>query len=333
MSDAKQGRIRVNQETGKCEISEHGNAYVPAEELMHPPECVEQWRQVPAEDRAEYYEAISAGLDTVELPSHDVCDVLEQVAVGSVPLCSSGEVLESKLARESEVRAEERQAEWGRIYGTLCNGGHEEAAVYLEQLSDPKFPPHLMMPRSCYYTACDHSCRICFEHPAVICEHCLPIAAPQRAERDNKIWNKAVDSCAGAIERRAENYPEDVFPEDSTSRDAIAGSAMRDMLPRLAKMLRERERTAPAVGSTGGVVSWTDEKITEMVKATSANGVQVGPPLVPRLEVPEGEHDWAMLVSRSTRSGKTLFHCMRCHQESIAPDKGLCEPVKPNAED
>jgi hypothetical protein len=146
----KQGRIRVNQETGKCEISEQGNAYVPADDLMKPPECVEQWRQVPAEERDEYYEAISAGLDTVELPSHDVCDVLEHVAT---------------------------------------------------------------------------------------------------KRKMHSVW-----------------------------------------------------------------------------------GAQPVPPLVPRREVPEAEHDWAMLVSRTTKSGKTLFHCMKCHQESIGPDKGLCEPSKTTTE-
>jgi hypothetical protein len=46
------------------------------------------------------------------------------------------------------------------------------------------------------------------------------------------------ERCVGIVEDWAGNYPPDVFPGDSDSRDAIAGTALRTVLPRVAERLR-----------------------------------------------------------------------------------------------
>lgn len=51
------------------------------------------------------------------------------------------------------------------------------------------------------------------------------------------------ERCARLVEERAGRYPEDVFPADGTSRDAIAGTALRRILPELAAELREEPDT------------------------------------------------------------------------------------------
>ena len=52
--------------------------------------------------------------------------------------------------------------------------------------------------------------------------------------------NRAVERAADVCEKWAKNYPSDVFPAESDSRDAIAGAALRVMLPRVAQCIRER---------------------------------------------------------------------------------------------
>lgn len=48
---------------------------------------------------------------------------------------------------------------------------------------------------------------------------------------------------AAAVEAIAANYPEDVFPPDSDSRDAIGGTAMRHAYRNAARVIRELDLT------------------------------------------------------------------------------------------
>jgi hypothetical protein len=47
------------------------------------------------------------------------------------------------------------------------------------------------------------------------------------------------EQIAAAVEAIADNYPEDVFPPDGTSRDAIGGTAMRHAYRNAARFIRE----------------------------------------------------------------------------------------------
>lgn len=47
------------------------------------------------------------------------------------------------------------------------------------------------------------------------------------------------EQIAAAVEAIADNYPEDVFPSDGTSRDAIGGTAMRHAYRNAARTIRE----------------------------------------------------------------------------------------------
>lgn len=47
------------------------------------------------------------------------------------------------------------------------------------------------------------------------------------------------EQIAAAVEAIADNYPEDVFPSDGTSRDAIGGAAMRHAYRNAARTIRE----------------------------------------------------------------------------------------------
>jgi hypothetical protein len=47
------------------------------------------------------------------------------------------------------------------------------------------------------------------------------------------------ESIAAHVEALAANYPEDVFPADGTSRDAIGGTAMRHAYRNAARSIRE----------------------------------------------------------------------------------------------
>ena len=49
------------------------------------------------------------------------------------------------------------------------------------------------------------------------------------------------EQIAAHVEAIAENYPEDVFPPDGTSRDAISGTAMRHAYRNAARSIREME--------------------------------------------------------------------------------------------
>lgn len=62
-----------------------------------------------------------------------------------------------------------------------------------------------------------------------------------RAERAEA----AIERLADMLERYAGNYPESVFPSDSTSHDAIGGTAMRHAYRNAARMVREAVEAAP----------------------------------------------------------------------------------------
>ena len=51
------------------------------------------------------------------------------------------------------------------------------------------------------------------------------------------------EQIATAVEALADNYPEDVFPPDGTSRDAIGGTAMRHAYRNAARVIRELDLT------------------------------------------------------------------------------------------
>jgi hypothetical protein len=60
-------------------------------------------------------------------------------------------------------------------------------------------------------------------------------------------YEDAVESCAQFVEWCATRYPEDVFPANSMSRDAAAGTALRLMLPRIAAEMRSAYLTTTEV--------------------------------------------------------------------------------------
>ncbi len=47
------------------------------------------------------------------------------------------------------------------------------------------------------------------------------------------------EEIASAVEALADNYPEDVFPPDSSTRDGISGTAMRHAYRNAARTIRE----------------------------------------------------------------------------------------------
>lgn len=63
-------------------------------------------------------------------------------------------------------------------------------------------------------------------------EHAKALIAGARADERTRI--------AALVEDYAANYPEDVFPPSSDSRDAIGGTAMRHAYRNAARMIREQ---------------------------------------------------------------------------------------------
>lgn len=53
------------------------------------------------------------------------------------------------------------------------------------------------------------------------------------------VWIDCRESCGDHLEKLAEHYPEDTFPEDGQTPEAIAGTALRKMLPKFADVIRE----------------------------------------------------------------------------------------------
>jgi hypothetical protein len=66
------------------------------------------------------------------------------------------------------------------------------------------------------------------EQVMIVADAVLPLIAAGERER-----------IAAQIEAYAANYPEDVFPPGSDSRDAIGGTAMRHAYSNAARMIRE----------------------------------------------------------------------------------------------
>ena len=62
------------------------------------------------------------------------------------------------------------------------------------------------------------------------------VIADALRQTEREVWRAAAD----VVERQAGYYPEDVFPADGTSTDAISAKALRVCLPALAAALRRR---------------------------------------------------------------------------------------------
>lgn len=150
----KTGKIRVTE--NGLEISEEGGAYKPYDPDAH----------VASRER---------GAGPCCVPSGSTSSVQCRLSL------ERAEALLGAIRSESEVRAKERDAEWGRIYSTLANAGFDDAACYLEDLSDPEYAPATLV-RGCYYTRCDSACSICQEYPAVVCKQCVQFR--RQARRD-----------------------------------------------------------------------------------------------------------------------------------------------------
>lgn len=52
-------------------------------------------------------------------------------------------------------------------------------------------------------------------------------------------WNQAIAAAAEWLKDQIRYYPADIFRPTSDSPDAIAGSALRDMLPRFARRMQD----------------------------------------------------------------------------------------------
>ena len=55
-------------------------------------------------------------------------------------------------------------------------------------------------------------------------------------------FNAGIEEAARYLLDKVQWYPTDVFPETSTSIDAISGTTLRECLPRLAEEIRELKR-------------------------------------------------------------------------------------------
>ncbi len=62
---------------------------------------------------------------------------------------------------------------------------------------------------------------------------------PEHRANDWKVRHDAGWRIAEVLEKYAGNYPEDVFPADSDSREAIAGTAMRHAYLNAARLARD----------------------------------------------------------------------------------------------